>query len=257
MSEAQVTLDDGTLRALYTQFQNERRSLGQLYSPVPFDDFIGRGRYQAAALPAPILAQAHILDATNALNRFGYDLAGLTAWSNVFLTITEDEKMQALFEFVFFIASDCLSAPYSIRQLLIKSVYEISHHTSRFWDSAWTAKSFKPQANFKDARRLAQRFLSWPALSAALDAVNDAPFITASDNYRNRLNHGFARRIEIGRSFIVKPEPPGSTSYVMQDAPPLLIGEMIPVLAAQYDAAVTAYGRYIELIKEQEKMWPT
>jgi hypothetical protein len=71
-----------------------------------------------------------------------------------------EKKMQALFEFVFPIASDSLSAPYSIKQMLIRSVYEISHQTNRFHDANWKDASPTKQTNFDDAQRAAKRFLS-------------------------------------------------------------------------------------------------
>ncbi len=110
MSESQVTLADQKLRDLYTTFQHERQSLGQIYTPAIYDDFVDRGRYQAHALLVTLIAQEHILSAMNAVNRFCYDLHSITAWSKVFEFVTEGEKMQALYEFLFPIASDALSA---------------------------------------------------------------------------------------------------------------------------------------------------
>jgi hypothetical protein len=261
MSETSVTLDDEILLRLYTKFQGTRRAIGQLYAPVPFDDFISRGRYQGiAALPASVLAQEHILHATNTLNRYGYDLQNLEAWCNVFETITEDEKMIALFEFVFHIASDSLSAPYAIKQLLVKSIYEITYYTSRVFDSTWTSSTFKPQARFDDARKLAQGLASWPALRAALSELNDAQFITASDSYRHRLNHGFPRRIELGHTMVVENTTvPGQTasglSLSIKQEAPLMIEGLLPILSTQYEAAVRAYRAYIDLVKEHEQTW--
>src|SRR5271166_705529 len=159
MSASAVTLDDQTLLALYTTFQGKRRSLGQLYPQARYDDFVDRGRYQGSAMPVVLIAGEHIVAATNTINRFNYDLHSITAWSKVFDSITEDEKMQALFEFVFSIASTSLSAPYSIKQLFIRSIYEISHQTNRFHDANWKEASLTKQTNFDDAQRVAKRFV--------------------------------------------------------------------------------------------------
>jgi hypothetical protein len=252
-----AALDDQTLLALYTKFQKARHCLGTLYSQARYDDFLDRGRYQGIALPVPVIAQEHMLEAANTLNRLNYDLHSITASSKVFELITDAEKMQAVFEFLFPIVSHSLSAPYSLKQMFIKSTYQISHHTSRFWDSNRDPRSFKERVNFRDAGKLARRFASWPTLSAALSVLNNDNFTEASDDYRNRFNHGFPRRIEFGHTTTVQTEPPGSFSYVWRNAPPFLIGDLIPLLSAQYNVALTAYKAYIELIKEQETLWPS
>jgi hypothetical protein len=251
-----VSLDDQTLLALYTKFQGERRSLGSLYRQARYDDFVERRRYEGGAMPVTLIAGEHIVAATNAVNRFNYDLHSITAWSNVFASITEDEKMQALFEFVFSIASSSLAAPYSIKQLFIRSIYEISHQTNRFHDPNWKEASPTKQTNFDDAKRVAKRFLSWPALCSALSLLNDEEFTTASDNYRNRLNHGFPPRIEVGYAIRVQREPGAPSVYTIGNAPPLLIADLIPLLGAQYDAALNCFDAYIELVKEQHTLWP-
>lgn len=256
MSNSRATLEDQTLLTLYTKFQEARRFLGTLYPQARYDTFLDRGRYQGIALPVPLIAQEHVLEAANTLNRFNYDLHSITAWSKVFESVTDTEKMQAVFEFVFLVISHSLSAPYSIKQMFIKSTYQISHHTSRFCDSNWNPCSFKERVNFPDADKLARRFASWAPLSGALSRLNNENFTKASDDYRNRFNHGFPRRIEFGHTTTVQQEPPGSFSYVWRNAPPFLIGDLIPLLSEQYSAALTAYKTYIELIKEQETLWP-
>jgi hypothetical protein len=46
------------------------------------------------------------------------------------------------------------------------------------------------------------------------------------------------------------------SSYTIGHAPPLLIADLIPLLGAQYDAALHCFDAYIELVKEQYKLWP-
>jgi hypothetical protein len=256
MSQNRVNLDDQTLCSLYGKFQEARRSIGRMYPLAVYDDFIDRGRYQGIALPMTVIAPEHMLTATNSVNRFNYDLHNLSAWNEVFSSIDEEQRWQATFEFTFLIASQCLSTPYSIKQMLIKLIYEISHHTSRFWDDPWDATSLKPRPNFPDAKKLAQRFVAWTALEKALSMLNSEDFVTASDNYRNRLNHGAPQRIEIGHLIAIVPDLRGSCTYVMRHTPPLMIGDAIPVLSGQYAAALRAYNAFVDLIKEQERLWP-
>jgi hypothetical protein len=128
----------------------------QTYLESRYDDFLAR--YEGIALPVPMIAQEHMLEATNTLNRFNYDIHSITAWSKVFESINDTEKMQVVFEFLFLLAAHALSAPYFLKQMFIKSIYQISHHTSRFWNSDWNPASFKERVNFPDAEKLARRF---------------------------------------------------------------------------------------------------
>ena len=256
MSDSDIILDDETLLALYAKFQRARRSLAEISPQARYDDFIARGRYQGSALPAPMVATHHILELANTINRFHYDVHSLEAWRNVFGTIIEAEQIQALFEFVFPLASYSLSAPYSIKQKFITSIYQISYHTNRFCDKNWKEVSFNKSVNFSDCQISAKNYSSWPLLSYALSSLNSAVFVALSKNYRNQFHHGFHVNIELGYLLTVKQELPGSTSYVIQNLPPLSLGHLVPLVAEQYNAALQSYVAYVALIKEQEKLWP-
>ena len=252
MTSSRVTLDDHTLIVLYTKFQEERRSLGERYPGLRHDDsFLESRRYDhPASMMFMLMAQEHILTATNTINRFSYDLHSLTAWSKVFQSASEEERMQALYEFLAPIAAQSLSMPYSIKQILVKSICQLSHQTNRFYVNDWSERLLNEKPKFKDAKRLAERYHSWPTFCAALSLLNNQNFTNASDDYRNEFNHGFPRRIELGYTTIIRRDPK-SASYEWRDAPPLSISYLIPLLAAEHKAARDSYQAYIELIKEQ------
>jgi hypothetical protein len=45
-------------------------------------------------------------------------------------------------------------------------------------------------------------------------------------------------------------------SYTIKNTSPLRISDLIPLLAGQYEATLDCYRRYIELIREQQKILP-
>jgi hypothetical protein len=257
MNRGHIVLSDRGLAAAYLKFQEIRRLQGQIYPGTCYDDFVDRGIYQGSALRVTMMAREHILSAANAVNRFCYDLHGLTAWAEILDHLPDDEKIPILFEFVQPIADHCLSSPYSTRQMLIKSVCHISHQTHRFLSANWSDSSLKRDRwlDIEKAKKLASCFDSWPAFCAALARLNDDQFVLATDDYRSRLNHGFRRRVEFGHTmtFLRNPDSP---SYNFYDASPLRISDLIPPLDGQYKAAFDGYSRYIELIREQQKIWP-
>jgi hypothetical protein len=62
----------------------------------------------------------------------------------------------------------------------------------------------------------------------------------------NVLLHGEYRLIKL----------PGR-SYDLYDSPPLPVIDLVPLLGSQHQAATGCYNKYVELIKEQHKSWPT
>lgn len=248
-----------TLVALYRNFQEVRRPLSHIYPMIRYDDSFLGSRYNPFSLIAVMMAQTHPLAMAHNINRFGDELRSLSAWAKVFETATEDERISALYEFSYPIASQCMSMPYSIKQALIKLVCQISHQTNRFLDSNWNERALREKPNFPDAERLAARFQMWPALSAALEPFDNEAFRVASDDYRNQANHSFPRRFEYGYTPIIRRDPPSGTpggSYQLYDSPPFRLTDLIPLLEPQYQAAVRCYERYVDLIQEQHSFWP-
>ena len=256
MARNRLSLGDRKLSELYARFQRQRRSLGELYPHVDYEDFVDHGRYQGAALPAVAMAREHIIAITNTLNRFWYDLRNITVWGYVFDSLSEDEKLLALYEFLYSIMNQCLSAPYSIKQMFIKSVCHVCHQTNRFLDANWSESFLKSDRDlsFKDAINLAKNFRSWSKLCHALSHLNHANFLQTTDDYRNRFNHGFPPRIELGWTMTVRRDQ-DSHKYVIANPPPFLIADLVPPLSEQYEAALNSYNAYVELLKEEQATW--
>jgi hypothetical protein len=183
-------------------------------------------------------------------------MRSLTAWNKVFEAVAEKERIATLYEFIYPIASQCLTMPYSIKQMFINSICQLSHQTNWFHDIDWNENALPEKPNFPHAERLAGRFDSWPALRSALAMLDDPSFRTASDNYRNEANHGFPRRIEIGYTTVIRRDP-RAASYGVYDAPPLLVNDLMPILVAQHRAASQCHDAYLELVREQHRLWPS
>lgn len=118
MTTSHLAIDDNVLIKVYSQFSELRRSLGQKFCGVDHESFVDGGRFQGIAMPAAMLASEHLLAVANIINRFCYSLHSLVAWEQTLIMLTADEKSIVLFEFVVDVASNCLSLPYSIRQML-------------------------------------------------------------------------------------------------------------------------------------------
>jgi hypothetical protein len=252
MTDSASHLNDRALLSLYAKFQEQRRSLGTLCPQAFYYDFIDRGRYDGSAMLAIPAAQDHMSEIANSINRLHYDIHSVMAWERTLASLPEEDQWQALFEFVFPLASFSLSSPYSIKQKFIMSVYEVSYHTNRFADLQFREK-FNDRPRYQDAERMAQKFSSWTALSTKLEALSDKEFSQVSSDYRNRFHHGFPPTIVVGYRTMLRPMSSGSFS--IETAPPLSIAHVTSMVFEQCETALDAYEAYVELIREQEKFW--
>jgi hypothetical protein len=144
MTRSRLAFVDQKLIELHSQYLQVRRSLGELFRGVNYHDFVDNGRYYPNAMPAVMVASEHLLAVANSVSRFCYELHALASWQKALEALGEDERTIALFEFVSPMATSCLSLPYSIRQMLVKSICHISHHTNRLCVADWDEAALKP-----------------------------------------------------------------------------------------------------------------
>jgi hypothetical protein len=252
-------LNDSRLIEIYTRFLGVRGEVGEMYRLATYYDFLEHGSYLGIALPFVETATEHIRELANTVNEFCHYLHGLLAWGRVLDSVPEVDKFDAVIEFVLPISVYCLSAPYAIKGRLCTSIAELSHQANRFRVGAWTDNADLRKPNFLTARRHAHQWTSWPALESTLSRLNDDSFTCAVDDFRNRFNHGYPRRVEYGFTGFVRRNvsSDGSVSYGFGDSPPLRVTELIPVLAPQYSVAVECYEAYAELVREQQAVMIT
>lgn len=255
MAKFEIDSDGERLIELYSEFQRIR----QLVPFLPIADYHNffDGKYQAFSMPAVWLAEGQVMSAGNAVNRFGDYVMRLIAWNQVLRSASEDDKIDAMIEFMSPLADHCLGAPYSIKQMLIKSVCKLSYSTRAFHERGFKGKLPRNGFNFPDAQRLAGVYSTWNGLSTAFAELDTADYRKQSGDYRNQLNHGFPRDIEHGHLLDVEIEsnPAGHVGFIMKDLPPLRLEALIPLLSDQHAAAHQCYNRYVDLVKEQRTFW--
>ena len=251
-------MDDQKAIELYTRFREARCSLGHKYQIAAYHRFLDRGTYPVIAMPFIEIAKEQTREIANAVNEFGHYLHELTAWDSILRLLTEDEKFEVVFEFLLPTSVYCLGAPYAIKGRLHTSIAEVSHQANRFRLSTWKDDANLAKPNFKTAERHAQHWNSWPALAAALSQLSDDSFNSASDDFRNRFNHGYPRGVEFGLTGLVRRNvgSDGLVSYGLGSSPPLRIADLIPLLAQQHAAALDCYDTYINLVREQHAQLP-
>jgi hypothetical protein len=249
--------DDKKLHDLYGRFLEEREFI-LVAETAKYADFLEQGSYHAFSIPVTWLARGEVFGVADKVNEFWRHLGGLVAWNNIYKSIADDDKFNALVEFISPTADHCLGLPYSIKQMLIKSICHLSHQTNRFCDPNFSEDALKPdkQLKFHEIKKLAGRYVAWPQLRDALSQLDDARYRAESNDYRNRLNHGFAPGIEYGYLLTIQRVDDKPSSYNIMSVPPLELGSIIPSLIRQYKSVLQCYDRYIDLTKEQQHHWP-
>jgi hypothetical protein len=247
-----VDEDPKRLVEMYTRFLEERDKI--LLAPTAdYPDFLQGGSYNPISI-AFLWMPGQVVGIANRINAFWRQLHSLAAWNTIWPSLNEDDRYNALVEFVRPTADHCLTAPYSIKSMLTTSACRISHQTRLFFEKDFK-KTLKDDSrlDYKEARRLAKGFRNWPALEVAFSKLNDDDYKAKSEDYRNSINHSFAPNIEIGSQFKLTRRPDSTdVSYNMIIEQPLRLEKLVPLLTNQYRAARDCFERYVDLVRELE-----
>src|SRR3954452_20780520 len=143
---ASVDEDPKRLVEMYTRLLEERGET-TLAPTADYPDFMARYSYPPISIAFYWMAHGEVLATVNRVNAFWRHIHSLAAWNIILPSLNEDDRYNAIFEFVRPTADQCLTAPYSIKSMLTTSVCHLSHHTRLF-----SEKNFNVQ--LKDDRYL-------------------------------------------------------------------------------------------------------
>ncbi|BCM23829.1 hypothetical protein [Methyloradius palustris] len=179
----------------------------------------------------------------------------LDCWDQVLAGVGDDEKMSILHDYVNPLAITALNLPYAIRSRLIFGNAHLSHQANRFIDGEeW--KDDLPLDDaiyFSVADKYCSKWFSYTKLKLALEKIDNKEYKEKTDDFRNKYNHRFSRRIELGISGLVNRHvsTTGEVSYSLSAVSPLKLGEIVETLEKQCQHCYKAFNRFQKLIHEQ------
>jgi hypothetical protein len=221
--------------------------------------------YRWAQLPADLdigwLAYSLMLEEfaneiANGINDLTNYAHRLKAWSIVVSTLNDDEKFDAVHEFIEPTAVTGLNLPYVIRSRFFFAIAHLSHQANRALDGPkWRDDLALDNEIYSDeVERIATRWRPYRRLRLRLDRIGNKTFGTATHDFRNAYNHRFSPRIEIGISQIVTRKPDKTSAgvtYVFGQTPSLQLNKIADLLSEQCEHSYAAFEAFQSLIREQ------
>lgn len=248
-----MVLDDDAAVELYARFRGKAALVEQPSATAAYPDFSG-GTFDRSGMAFAKMAREHVTTIANSVNSLLVYLRQLKAWALVLQELDDQTRWHAMIEFVNPLAYFCLDAPYRIRQRICASTAYLSHQANRTKVEGWNNQVKLSDPKFKDARRHAQHWNEWAALESALAGLNSPEFCESVDDFRNEHHHGFARRLELGQtSFVERDVTEKGVSYSFGVKGPLTLLGVVEALDSQYEAALSSYAHYLELVSAQRR----
>lgn len=266
------TINEDRAIEFYKQFRKELRTAplpGIAPYPRPFEG----GKFHILAMPFNTVAQDALREIANSINDFGRYIHYLHAWHVIFERVSEDDRYNLLLEHVRPYTVLCLGAPQALRGRLIYAATATSFHANRFltwpagmpkWDDGHTS--------MKTAKATGEKWSTWPALAAELNILGQDQLSEATDDFRNKHEHGHPRGIGIGHISTVRrvlnPEkvfdslagqplsdkPRESWSFGEQT--PMQLADLLPLLEQEHATALRAFKAYLAMVEEQHAATP-
>jgi len=245
-------LSDEVALALFASYRDALEAADIALGPALYPDFIGRS-HDVRLGEFPQMARQHQLDLTNFVNEFRVYLLQLASWEKVLASTPDEQKVQAVFEFVLPLGYYLVSVPYALKNRLTVSVAHLSHQANRYSQAEWRDNVDLRRPGFKQASALASGWPAWPALRENLARLNDSGFTEAVGDFRNLYHHGLPRNLETGQTSYTRrvQRGDGSVMYVLGVEEPLAISALLGGLIPQYQAGLASLEAYHALVREQ------
>jgi len=194
---------------------------------------------------------------SNAINKFVHLIDQLDSWQLAFHELSEDDKFEAVHEFVDTIGTVALNLPYVIRSRFIFAVAHLCHQANQALDkSAWVDNfPLDNEVFFETADLYASRWKSYKKLKKSLEAIANKRFREETHYFRDKYNHRFSQRIEFGQTgFVTRIVAKDSrVSYGFGFFEPLTLELIVSLLKFQYQACFSAFRQFQQLISEHVK----
>ena len=199
------------------------------------------------------MLQEYATELANIINDLTNHIHRLRAWDSVLGNLSDEDKHDSSHEFIDTLGTVALGQPYAIKSRFAVAVGHLSHQANRAADGPDWKDDF-PDKNLylNDIEPYASQWKKYRAFKLKLEPLAGKKFKKASDDFRNRYNHGFSSRFVVGITATVTREVVGDrVRYAFGGTSPLSIAEVAKLLAEERDHCSRAFKAFQALIEEQ------
>ncbi|MGY8681267.1 integrase [Bradyrhizobium sp. UFLA05-153] len=193
----------------------------------------------------------------NSLNELNDYSLRLKAWNTVIAPMNDQEKVDAVHEFIDPIATIGLNLPYVIRSRLIFAAAHLSHQANRSREGASWRDNFPldNEVYFAAADKFVAPWQSYAPFKRCVEKFGSKQYQTATRDFRNAYNHRFSPRFVIGITQIVTrktDDEAKSVTYSFGGMPALSLDFVAGLLDEQYRRGSEAFFAFQALVREHE-----
>lgn len=241
---------------LYRRFTEARPATESIGRIMPYNWTRIAERLAGAWMAYSSMLDDFAREVANAMNAFTINVRRLHAWAAVLDTLGEDERAEAIHEFVDPIATLSLLTPYAIRSRLIFATAHLCHQVNLIREAEWLESSLPADDEIwmDSADRQGARWRRYNRLKTRIEAIGGQRLRTATADFRNAFTHRFSPRVETGiTNFATRHFDPatGSTYYSFGGTEPLGVKDLTILLDAELDRCYAAFGAFQALVAEQ------
>jgi hypothetical protein len=237
----------------YQRFFEKRQTLEPDIGCAPYGSFQLPDSLPCEWLYSQMLNE-HARELANSLNEMRQYIVNLKSWSEILDDIEiGEEKHQIIFEFVSPIATLAINLPYVIRSRFFYSIAHLCHQANRFKQSPWCDDlPVDTEIYQKQADDYGVPWKKYNKLKCALEKVCNKKYQADTLDFRNKYNHRYSPRIEIGITNLVtrNVDEDKKVSYGFGGIEPLKLKYILPLLIEQYSMCMRAFALYQELVNE-------
>jgi hypothetical protein len=241
---------------LYRRFTEARPATESIGRIMPYN-WTGMAQRLAGAW----MAYSSMLDdfareVANAINAFTINVRRLYAWAAVLDALGEDERAEAIHEFVDPIATLCLLTPYAVRSRLIFATAHLCHQVNLIRETRWVESSLPVDDEIwmDSADRQGAPWRRYNRLKTRIEAIGGQSLRKATADFRNAFTHRFSPRVETGiTNFATRHFDPatGRAYYSFGGTEPLGVKDLTVLLSAELDRCYSAFAAFQALVAEQ------
>lgn len=211
-----------------------------------------------AKLPITFMAYSqmigeHSMELANSINELRRLTSSLEAWKSLIEGKSDEGKDELVIEFIDSPTTVALNLPYVIRSRFIYSIAHLCHQANQTQEGKWKDDlPIDTEIYFKESDHYGSGWHSYKKLKLALERIADKKYQKDSYDFRNKYNHRYSPRIELGLTGLVTRNvgPSGQVSYGFGYTQPLKLDKIVKLLKNQHALCSKAFFSYQKLVTE-------
>jgi hypothetical protein len=241
---------------LYRRFVDLRAAADAVGQLMPYNWTAMPDRLNAAWMVYSAMLDDFARELANSINAFTLNVRRLSAWETLMTSLGEEEKAEALHEFIEPIATLCLLTPYAIRSRLLFATAHLCHQVNLVRETDWPEASLPVDDKIwmDSADRQGARWRKYNRLKTRIEAIGGKRLGQATANFRNAFAHRFSPRVGTGiTNFATRHFDPaaGKACYSFGGTEPLDLKELTALLVAELDRCYAAFAAFQALVGDQ------